>query len=175
MSKLLVVIDMQEDFTYGALHNDEAIAVIPKVVEKVKNYDGMVVFTRDTHTPEYMDTQEGRKLPVVHCVKDTRGWEIVEPLQKLVDENHYKVFDKPAFGSVELMQAVVLKDCYSKLEEIELVGVCTDICVISNAMLLKNALPEVTIKVDSSCCAGVSVESHKTALEAMKACHIEVL
>lgn len=173
MSKLLIVVDMQNDFTYGALRNEEAIAIIPAIEKKIEAYDGEVIFTRDTHTEDYMNTQEGRKLPVPHCIKGTEGWAIVEPLKKFCVEKNCRVFDKPTFGSVELMQAVAAMS--DDLDEIELIGVCTDICVISNAMLLKAAMPELTIKVDKSCCAGVTVESHETALRAMSSCQIEIV
>lgn len=172
--KLLIVIDMQEDFTYGALRNEEAIRIIPNVVEKVKQYEGAVIFTRDTHEADYMTTQEGRKLPVPHCIRSTPGWELVEPLAALCREKGCRVVDKPTFGSVRLAQELAAENAVQPFDEIELVGVCTDICVISNAMLVKAAMPEVTIKVDPACCAGVTVQSHDTALAAMRACQIEV-
>jgi len=171
-NKLLVVVDMQNDFTFGALKNDEAIRIIPNVIEKIKAFDGQVVFTRDTHTEDYMNTQEGRKLPVIHCVKDTDGWELVDGIKELSTDS--VIFDKPTFGSTDLMEAICDINDDSPLDEVELIGVCTDICVISNAMLIKAALPELTVKVDSSCCAGVTTATHDTALNAMKSCQIEV-
>lgn len=166
--KYLIIVDMQVDFITGSLGSDLATAIVPNVVEKVKNFDGKVIFTRDTHFADYMQTQEGTKLPVPHCIKDTPGWQICDELLPYVET----VIDKVAFGSVELPQ--VIKEFGEPISEIELCGLCTDICVISNAMILKAAFPEVPISVDSSCCAGVSVESHKTALDAMKAVQIEI-
>lgn len=162
--KYLIVVDMQNDFITGALGSELAEAIVPSVVEKVKNYDGKVIFTRDTHFTGYMQTQEGKKLPVEHCIKDTDGWQICNELKPYVNE----VADKITFGSVDLPKMI------TDAEEIELCGLCTDICVISNAMILKATYPEAKITVDSNCCAGVSVESHNTALDAMKAVQIEV-
>lgn len=167
--KFLIVVDMQVDFITGSLGSKLAEAIVTNVVEKVKNYDGTVIFTRDTHFADYLSTQEGRKLPVEHCVKDTLGWEICDELKPFVN----KVVDKITFGSVELPE--IIKAYGEEIEEIELCGLCTDICVISNAMILKATFPEVKIKVDASCCSGVSVESHNTALNAMKAVQIEIV
>ncbi len=166
--KYLIVVDMQVDFITGSLGSDMANAIVPGVVEKVKNFDGKIIFTRDTHFDNYMATQEGEKLPVPHCIKDSAGWQLCEELQPYAE----MVIDKVSFGSVELPQ--ILKDYGEPMEEIELCGLCTDICVISNAMILKAAFPEVKITVDGSCCAGVTAESHNTALNAMKAVQIEV-
>lgn len=166
--KYLIVVDMQVDFITGSLGSDLAVAIVPNVVEKVKNFDGKVIFTRDTHYADYMQTQEGTKLPVPHCIKDTAGWQICDQLLPYVET----VIDKVTFGSVELPQ--LIREFGEPINEIELCGLCTDICVISNAMILKAAFPEVPIGVDSSCCAGVSVESHKTALNAMKAVQIDI-
>ena len=170
-NKLLIVVDMQNDFTFGALKNDDAVSVIPKIKSKLNSFNGDVIFTRDTHTNEYMNTQEGRKLPVPHCIKGENGYEIVDELKDIQQKNNYPVYDKPTFGCMKLAEDIAAKNCY---DEIELVGVCTDICVISNAMLIKAAVPEVTVKVDSSCCAGVTKESHDIALKAMAGCQIEV-
>ena len=174
--KLLIVIDMQNDFLEGALRNEEGIKIIPNVVNKINNYiknGDTVIATRDTHLDNYLDTQEGKRLPVVHCIKDTAGWE----LNKLISEalgNSLK-FDKDGFGSLEL--AAYLSEEYGEEKdlEIELVGVCTDICVISNAMLIKAALREARIIVDASCTAGVTAESHNCALNAMRACQIDII
>lgn len=167
--KFLIVVDMQNDFISGALGSKLAEAIVPNVVEKVKNYDGTVIFTRDTHFTEYMDTQEGKNLPVMHCIKDTTGWEICNELKPYVN----KVVDKITFGSVDLPD--VIKSYGEEIEEIELCGLCTDICVISNAMILKATFPEVKIVVHGNCCAGVTEESHQTALNAMKAVQIDVI
>ena len=167
--KYLIVVDMQVDFITGVLGSKNAEAIVPNVVEKVKNFDGTVIFTRDTHFDNYMETQEGKKLPIAHCMKDTIGWQLCEELLPYAKT----IIDKVTFGSIELPQ--ILKDYDEPIEEIELCGLCTDICVISNAMLLKTAFPEVPISVDSSCCAGVTVESHTTALNAMKAVQISII
>ena len=166
--RFLIVVDMQNDFISGSLGSKLAEAIVPNVVEKVRNYDGTVIFTRDTHFADYMDTQEGKNLPVKHCIKDTAGWEICDELKPFVK----KVVDKITFGSVELPE--VIKSYGEEIDEIELCGLCTDICVISNAMILKASFPETKIIIDSKCCAGVSVESHNTALEAMKAVQIDI-
>lgn len=168
---VLVVVDMQKDFIDGALGTKEAEAIVDNVAEKIKGFDGEVVFTRDTHYDNYLETQEGRKLPVKHCIKGTDGWQLDSKLAALRLDNA-KIFDKPTFGSVEL--AEYLKSL-SLLESVTLIGLCTDICVISNAMLIKAYLPEVKISVAASCCAGVTPESHKNALEAMKMCQIEII
>ena len=170
MKKLLIVVDMQNDFVDGSLGTKEAEGIVAHVKAKVEQYQEQgdtVIFTRDTHTEAYLDTQEGKKLPVVHCVKGTKGWEIIDCLQPYVQT----VFEKPTFGSVQLAH-VVARGGY---EQIELVGLCTDICVVSNALLLKAALPEIQICVDSACCAGVTPASHEAALTTMKMCQIEVL
>ncbi len=168
--KILVVVDMQNDFIDGALGTKEAERIVPGVKEKINEYrknNETVIFTRDTHFENYPDTQEGKKLPVVHCIKDTDGWQI----SKELDTKNSVIIDKPSFGSLELAEYVAdLKPDY-----IELVGLCTDICVISNAFILKARLPEIDIAVDSALCAGVTPESHANALEAMKMCQIDVL
>lgn len=166
--KYLIVVDMQNDFIDGSLGSELAKAIVQSVVEKVKNFDGIVIFTRDTHNEKYLRTQEGRKLPVLHCVKGTHGWEICDELKPYVET----VVDKGSFGSMDLPE--VIKRGRSKVEEIELCGLCTDICVISNAMILKAAFPETRIVVDAKCCAGVTQESHNTALNAMRAVQIEI-
>lgn len=170
---ILVVVDMQNDFIDGALGTPEAVAIVPKVMVKMMNFDGLVLATRDTHGEDYLERQEGKKLPVVHCIKGTHGWEIKDEIQQLLIS---QPIDKQTFGSEALGN--VLKDLNNDVEPIDsitLVGLCTDICVISNAMLLKAFLPEVPIMVDASCCAGVTPESHERALEAMKACQIEII
>ncbi len=167
--KYLIVVDMQKDFITGSLGSKQAEGIVPSVSEKVKKFEGKVIFTRDTHFADYMSTQEGRKLPVEHCIKDTEGWQICDELKNYANE----VVDKITFGSIELPK--ILKDYGEDIEEIELCGLCTDICVISNAMILKASFPETKITVDSKCCAGVSIESHNMALDAMRAVQIEVL
>ena len=167
--KYLIVVDMQVDFITGSLGSSMAEAIVENVSEKVKSFDGKIIFTRDTHYADYMETQEGKKLPVEHCVKDTDGWQICDELRPFAKT----VVDKETFGSVTLPQ--IIKDNGVAPEEIHLCGLCTDICVISNAMILKAAFPETKIVVDSKCCAGVSVESHDTALDAMRAVQIEIV
>ena len=167
--KFLIVVDMQADFITGSLGSKDAQAIVPAVVNKVKNFDGRVIFTRDTHFDNYLQTQEGKKLPVVHCIKDTEGWQICDELKPYANA----LVDKVTFGSIELPG--IIKDLGADIEEIQLCGLCTDICVISNAMILKASFPEVSIAVDASCCAGVSRESHNIALDAMRAVQIEII
>lgn len=175
--KILLVIDMQNDFLEGALRNEEGIKIIPNVVNKINEYkknNDLIIATRDTHQANYMETQEGKNLPVVHCIEGTAGWEINDKVKYALGD--VLVFDKPTFGSVDL--ASYLYDEYNGIEnelEIELVGVCTDICVISNALLIKANLPEAKISLDASCCAGVTVDSHNAAINAMKSCQINVI
>ena len=172
MRKLLAVIDMQNDFIDGSLGTKEAVSIVPKVKECVeestkKKYD--VIFTRDTHYSDYLSTKEGKNLPVEHCIINTEGWQICKELIGYTNDKN--VFDKPTFGSIEFMNYVKENND----DESVLVGLCTDICVISNAMLFKAALPEADIKVVANACAGVTVDSHNNALEAMKMCQIEVI
>jgi nicotinamidase-related amidase len=171
MKKVLVVVDMQKDFIDGALGTNEAVLVVDNVAETIKSFNGEVVFTRDTHFDNYMETQEGKNLPVPHCIKDTEGWHLDKKLE-VIKTSDMKVFDKLTFGSVELADYLkTIKD----LESVTLIGLCTDICVISNALLIKANLPEVKISVIEKCCAGVTPRSHKNAIEAMKMCQIEIL
>ncbi len=167
--KLLVVVDMQNDFISGSLGTAEAVAIVPNVVKKIKEFEGDVVFTKDTHLSDYPETQEGKNLPVPHCIKGTEGWMLCDELVPLAEG--CPVFEKPTFGSVALAQYIADKD----YGEIELVGLCTDICVLSNALLIKAYLPECPICVDAACCAGVTPESHRNALEAMKMCQVHVV
>lgn len=169
MKKLLVVVDMQNDFVDGSLGTEEARKITVNVgnkVEAAKEAGTDIVFTRDTHVPNYLDTQEGKYLPIVHCVEGTEGWEIIDKLKPYAET----IVDKPTFGSIRLMEWAVQQ----RYTDIELVGLCTDICVVSNALLLKAALPESRISVDSSCCAGVTPESHEAALSTMRMCQIEI-
>lgn len=170
MRKVIVVIDMQNDFIDGALGAKEAQAMLPYLVAKLeREKDALLIFTQDTHSKNYIETQEGRNLPVLHCIKPEKGWEIAPSLQPFV-KKAAAVIEKPAFGSLELPKAV------AKLQpdEVELVGLCTDICVISNAMILKTAFPELPVAVDASCCAGVTPASHDNALQAMKMCQVDI-
>lgn len=169
MKKILIVVDMQNDFIDGALGSNEAVAIVPYVKEVIENFDGKVFFTRDTHFENYMQTQEGKNLPVPHCIKGTDGWQIRAELDAL---RKTEPVDKPTFGSSELI-TVLQKE--GDIESITFVGLCTDICVISNAMLTKAYFPEIPLAVDAKGCAGVTPESHKIALDAMKMCQIEII
>lgn len=175
MSKILIVIDMQKDFIDGALGTKEAIGILPMVVNKVKKHEGAVIYTRDTHDEGYLDSQEGRKLPVIHCFKGTEGWDLASDLNNLANEASSRIFDKGTFASTEMANYIAELCRSEKIDEIELIGVCTDICVISNALLLKATIPEIKLTVDSKCCAGVTLESHDNALKAMNMCQIEII
>ena len=176
MRKTLIVIDMQNDFVTGALGSDEARAIVPGVKQKIKEYidNGYeVIFTRDTHAENYLQTNEGKNLPVPHCIKNTSGWDIIPEID-IVDCEH---IDKPSFGYTD-WNIVVREDNLHHnryFDEIEIIGVCTDICVVSNALILKALYPEISITVDASCCAGVTPETHKAALTTMKMCQINVI
>ena len=170
--KFLIVVDTQNDFIDGALGTKEALAILPAVKAKIQGFDGRVIFTRDTHEEDYLTTQEGKNLPVMHCIKDTDGWQIRPELEALRKE---EPIDKPSFGSIALGQLLKTYDTYDeKIESITLIGLCTDICVISNAMIIKAFLPETPVIIDSACCAGVTPESHQNALNAMSICQIEI-
>jgi nicotinamidase/pyrazinamidase len=170
--KILIVIDMQNDFIDGSLGTKEAEAIVSAVIEKIKEYPKQDIYaTRDTHPEDYLNTQEGKSLPVEHCIKGTKGWEIKSDIAELIPEDH--IFDKSTFGSVQLAEAVKKMNEEEPLE-IELIGLCTDICVVSNALLLKAFMPEVRISVDPSCCAGVTPEKHEAALETMRSCQIQI-
>ena len=168
MAKILVVVDMQNDFISGTLGTPEAKAIVPYVKKLIEDFDGKVLFTRDTHFDDYMDTQEGKNLPVYHCILDTWGWQIHPELEALRNTDP---IDKVTFGSSALPK--ILKA--EKPESVTFVGLCTDICVISNVMITKAFFPEVPVIVDAKGCAGVTPESHKNALEAMKMCQVTVI
>lgn len=171
--EILVVVDMQNDFITGSLGTKEAEAIVPAVAQKIRSFEGQVLFTRDTHEADYADTQEGRNLPVPHCIRGTEGWQIHPRIEALRKE---APVDKAAFGSVGLGEVLRARERNGeKIERITLVGLCTDICVISNALLLKAFLPETPLAVDAACCAGVTPESHRRALEAMRVCQIEIV
>lgn len=181
MKKILVVVDMQYDFVDGSLGTEEAKNIVQKVIDKIQNFDGFIIYTRDTHDEDYLQTMEGKKLPVIHCVEGTHGWEIVT---EVLNAGSFKrppkdlawIYDKHTFGCIDLAKDIKkLVFCAEAEVEIELIGLCTDICVVSNALLLRAYMPDAVIKVDSMCCAGVTPESHKSALETMKMCQIEVI
>lgn len=167
--KYLIVVDMQNDFVSGSLGSAAAEKTVSGILDKVKGFDGKIIFTRDTHFNDYLQTQEGKNLPVSHCIKDTDGWQIVDELSVYAET----VVDKAAFGSMDLPN--VIGEFSDEVEEIQLCGLCTDICVISNAVILKSAFPEAEIVIDSSCCAGVSETSHNTALDAMRALQMKII
>lgn len=166
----LIVIDMQNDFVTGSLGSDNAVKIVPNVVDKIKNFNGTVLYTRDTHNEDYLNTLEGSKLPVKHCIKGTFGHEIIAEIKNVNEET---VLDKYSFGSANIYDFIKRKTD-EKIDSITLIGLCTDICVISNAMLLKAFTPETPIIVDASCCAGVTQQSHKNAIKAMKMCQIDI-
>ena len=172
MQDILVVIDMQNDFIDGALGTTEAVFILPKVAEKIRTFQGRLFFTKDTHDEDYLSTQEGRLLPIPHCIKDTKGWMLHPKIEALCKGT---IVEKPTFGSAELGR--LLKEIADRegIRSVTLVGLCTDICVISNALLFKAFLPEIPIIVDASCCAGVTPESHYNALKAMKCCQIQII
>lgn len=166
MKKTLIVVDMQNDFIDMALGTPEAVAIVPNVKAKIAEYAARgdeIIFTRDTHGENYLNTPEGRKLPVPHCIKGTKGWEIAEGLYV----EGAKIIDKPNFGWPHWDR--------EQLEEVELIGLCTDICVVSNALIIKAMFPDAAVSVDASCCAGVTPATHDAALATMKMCQIDVL
>ena len=189
MSKLLFVIDMQNDFITGALGSEAAQAIVPNVLNKIKNFinstsseNGKIIFTRDTHFEDnYLSSLEGQNLPVMHCIAGTEGWALDESISKEIFDNfeNYEtyIFNKETFGLYDWVSMLSnhANVNFNEIESIEIIGLCTDICVISNAMILKSLFPEIPITVDSSCCAGVTPESHNNALSAMKMCHINII
>ncbi|MBQ7005496.1 MAG: cysteine hydrolase [Clostridia bacterium] len=174
MKKILIVVDMQKDFVDGALGTAEAVAIVDNVVKKIEDFEGDIIVTYDTHEENYMETQEGKNLPVPHCIKGTDGWKLDSKVQSALDKKAYKTIEKPTFGSLELPAYISAN--YNPAEtEIELIGLCTDICVVSNALLLKANFLETKVSVDSSCCAGVTVDSHNAALTTMKMCQVNII
>lgn len=185
MKKITVVIDMQNDFLIGSLANPDAVSIIPSILNEIKESD-FVVYTRDTHSENYLETQEGRNLPIEHCIKDTWGWDIVDELkpQNLVVNNMlsgkiWYVFDKPSFGYVNIWNGIVgnFPDLILNNEGVEVTfcGTCTDICVVSNALIVKSLYPEVVVNVKADACAGLTPEKHKAALDVMSSCQINVI
>ena len=173
-TKLLVVVDMQNDFVDGALGSAEAEAIVPAVAEKISGFDGDIFVTYDTHYENYLDTAEGRKLPVPHCIKGTEGWKLNESVMNALKGKKYVSLEKNAFGSFELPQLIDKAVCGEEFS-VEVIGLCTDICVVSNALIIKAYFPEAPLQVDSSCCAGVTPERHSAALETMRSCQIDVI
>ena len=174
MKKILVVVDIQNDFVDGALGSAEAIAIVDNAANKIKNFDGDIFVTYDTHYDNYMETLEGKKLPVPHCIKGTQGWELNPKIADALNGKEYKTVEKLTFGSVEL-PSLIKESTGDEKAEITLIGLCTDICVVSNALLLKANLLDAEIFVDSTCCAGVTVQTHNAALDTMRCCQINVI
>ena len=172
MNKKLIMIDIQNDFVTGVLGTKEAQQMLPRLMEKAGSFQGEILMTQDTHFENYLETQEGKLLPVSHCIKGTKGWELVPELEELRQQRKAKVYQKSCFGSIRLAED--LKAAYEEgqLDGVELAGLCTDICVVSNALLIKAFLPEIPVIVDAGCCAGVTVEKHKAALEVMRSCQV---
>lgn len=176
MKKLLIVVDMQNDFIDGSLGTKEAVAIVPNVVKKIKGWDGDIIYTRDTHDENYLETREGKHLNIKHCIKDTEGHKICKQIRDVYFNHAHShsadfILDKYTFGSTAIPELIR----YQNYDYIELVGLCTDICVVSNAIHLKTIYPEMDIAVDASCCAGVTPESHNAALLTMKMCQIEII
>ena len=174
MKKFLIVVDMQNDFIDGALGSKEACAIVPAAAEKIAGFDGEIFATYDTHFDDYMDTAEGQKLPVPHCIKGTEGWQLNKDISAALKSRKFTPVEKYTFGSVKLPE-LIRKAAGSDEFSIEFIGLCTDICVVSNALLLKASFPEVPIAVDEKCCAGVTPEKHAAAIETMRSCQIDIL
>ncbi len=172
MKNYLIVVDMQVDFVDGSLGTKEAVEILPLVKEKIESFEGEIIYTRDTHFENYLETQEGRNLPVPHCIKETDGWQIHQSLRHLVGSN---ICDKYTFGAKELPQMIEELNIAHEEMRFTIIGLCTDICVINNAMILKAYFPESYIEVDAKCCAGVTLETHENALQAMSVCQINIL
>ncbi|MBE6713752.1 MAG: cysteine hydrolase [Ruminococcaceae bacterium] len=177
MKHYLVIVDIQKDFVDGALGTAEAVSIIENACRKIKDFDGRIFVTYDTHSDDYMKSAEGKKLPVPHCIKGTEGWELDRRIALALEGREFTSVEKPTFGSASLPVLIGIDSTESKAEDfdITLIGLCTDICVVSNALILKAAFPEKEIYVDSSCCAGVTPESHDAALLTMKMCQINVI
>ena len=174
MKRFLVVVDMQKDFVDGALGSVDAVAIVPGVVEKIKSFDGEIFITLDTHFDNYPETAEGKKLPVLHCIKGTDGWQLDKNVASALADREYTAVEKPTFGSLELprlIEAASDGDDFS----IEIIGLCTDICVVSNALVLKANFPEMPISVEADCCAGVTPQAHEAALATMRSCQIDAI
>ena len=171
MKKFLIVVDMQKDFVDGALGTAEAVAIVPDVVRKIEAFDGEIFATLDTHFDNYMQTAEGKKLPVPHCIKGTDGWMLDRAVAAALEKKGYTAVEKNTFGSVDLPRLIEQAAGEDDFR-IEVIGLCTDICVVSNALILKAHFPETEISVDAKCCAGVTPEKHEAALETMRSCQI---
>ena len=175
MKKILIAVDMQNDFIDGSLGTKEACAIVDNVVRTIEEFDGLVICTRDTHQENYMETSEGRHLPIVHCIENTDGWQIRKEILAVAEKKEHLIIDKPTFGSEKLIETLKEIDEQEGIEDITLLGLCTDICVVSNALMVKAAFNEKDVKVLENCCAGVTPASHEAALTTMKMCQIEVI
>ena len=173
MKKYLVVVDMQKDFVDGSLGTREAVAIVPNVAAKIRGFEGTIFVTMDTHPGNYLETHEGRRLPVEHCIRGTAGWELDPAVTEALSGKQYTVVEKPGFGSSAL-PVLIRENAGTEPFEIELIGLCTDICVVSNALSMRVNFPEADIAVDSSCCAGVTPEAHEAALATMRQCQIDI-
>lgn len=181
--KILIVVDMQKDFIDGALGTKEAVAIVEPVIKRIKDSNNeLILFTQDTHQENYLSTPEGKKLPIIHCIEDSAGWEIDKGVKEAWQNNKNTIvlpqlkdntFVKPVFGSTALVDFLVEKK--ADIESIEILGLCTDICVVSNAIMIKNALPDIDIAVNAACCAGVSPKTHDEALSVMGMCQIDII
>ena len=177
MRNILIVVDMQKDFVTGALASAEAQAILPEVKAKISTYDRAgkeIIFTRDTHGEDYMQTNEGKHLPVPHCTKGTDGWQICAELTDGIT-SEYKTVDKPTFGFLGWKDVIASETADGSDLDIEMIGVCTDICVVSNALILKAMYPEAAVRVDAGCCAGVTPEAHAAALVTMRSCQVDII
>lgn len=173
MKKILIIVDMQNDFIDGALGSKEAVKIVNACEKKILDFSGDIFVTLDTHTDDYLNTREGKYLPIPHCIKGTDGHRLNPKIEKALSGKNYTIVEKPAFGSVELPN-LILEKTRDEDFEIELFGLCTDICVVSNAIILKASFPETDISVFASCCAGVTPEKHNSALETMRSCQINI-
>ena len=173
MKRVLVVVDMQKDFVDGALGSKEAVAIIPAAVKKISEFEGEIFVTYDTHFENYLNTAEGKRLPVPHCIKGTQGWELNTGIAGALAAKHYIPVEKRTFGSFDL-PAYIRQAAGDDEFTLEIIGLCTDICVVSNALILKAAFPEAQISVDAACCAGVTPAKHEAALETLRSCQIDV-
>lgn len=174
MEKILVIVDMQKDFVDGSLGTKEAMGIVDRIAAKIEGFDGRIFATLDTHGGDYLETAEGRKLPVPHCIKDTDGWLLDEKVMYALSEKNYRTIEKGTFGSTKLVEEIGKLAGQGEIA-VELAGLCTDICVVSNALLLKAHFPEISISVDASCCAGVTPRTHEAALETMRMCQIDIV
>lgn len=175
MSKCLAIIDVQNDFVDGSLGTSKAQAMLPSLVEYASAFEGRIVFTKDTHFSNYLETPEGKALPVKHCIKGTHGWELASALSDLALKRHCRIYEKKVFGSVKLARDLKSLYEHGKIDEVELCGLCTDICVIANAVLIHTLCPKLPLLVNSKCCAGVTPQKHQSALDVMASLQIKVI